>query len=133
MDCVIRSIDDDDHIPLYQRPRGYGGVAIAWKRSISSQVLTIPDGNKIILPIIIKSSPKDICLVNIYLPCRGGGNHEQDYDAALDSLHAILDKFKGSHMVIINGDLNASIFDDRSSRDRKLKAWCSTNCLLPDT
>ena len=122
MDCVSRCIDDNEPISNYQRPRGYGGVAIAWGRRLSHRVKQIPDGNEFILPIIMKSDPKDLCIINVYLPCRG--NHsEGEFDQGLDILSTIVDKFKGTHLIVILGDFNASLIDGRCSRDKKFCRW----------
>ena len=75
MDCFIRSVDDDDPITQHQRPRGYGGVAIAFKRDMSKQCTSIPDGTCAVQPIIIQATPRDLCIINVYLPCRG--NHSE--------------------------------------------------------
>ena len=42
-----------------------------------------------------------------------------EFDAVLDSLQTIIDKYRPSHDIIIVGDFNASLFEDRCSRDRK--------------
>ena len=65
-----------------------------------------------------------ICLINVYLPCRGGSHTEAEYGSALDMLSAVVEKYKVSHHVIILGDFNASLVDDRGSRDNKFTTWC---------
>ena len=130
-DFIIRSIDDGDPITLHQRPRGYGGIAVAYNNNLAKHIQPLPDGNTAIQPIILNSVPRGILsIINVYLPCRG--NHtEMEFDAALDSLQTIIDKYRPSHDIIVVGDFNASLFEDRCSRDRKFSSWCQKNDLLP--
>ena len=76
-DYVIRCVDDIDPIPLYQRPRGFGGTATIWKKELFNkiQIQILPDGSDRVLPIVINCHPVPICLINVYLPCRG--NHSE--------------------------------------------------------
>jgi len=122
-DSICRSVDDKEPIGLHQRPRGFGGVAFAWDRTLSHRLTIIPDGNHFILPILMKDNPQDLCLINVYLPCRG--NHsEAEFGDALDILSTIIDKYKVSHRIMLLGDFNASIIDRRCSRDTKFSKWC---------
>ena len=123
-DCIVRCVDDSDPILQHQRPRGYGGVAIAFRKDLAKFISSIPDGSNSVLPVLIKCTPRPICLINCYLPCRG--NHsEAEFDAELDCLDTIINKYSPSHDVVLCGDLNASLLEDRCSRDRKLLRWCT--------
>ena len=123
LDCTIRCCDDNDPIPLYQRPRGYGGTALIWKRQFSSLVSCPPDGTARILPIVIQNDPRNLCLISVYLPSRG--NHsESEYAACLDELSVLHSKFSAANDVVILGDFNASLIDNRCPRDLKFSAWC---------
>ena len=42
-DCIIRSIDDGDPITLHQRPRGYGGIAVAYNNNLAKHIQPLPD------------------------------------------------------------------------------------------
>ena len=63
-DCIIRSIDDGDPITLHQRPRGYGGIAVAYNNNLAKHIQPLPDGNTAIQPIILNSVPRGICITN---------------------------------------------------------------------
>jgi hypothetical protein len=43
-DCVGKSVDMDNPIPPIQKPRGFGGTCIFWRKDISTAVQTLPDG-----------------------------------------------------------------------------------------
>jgi hypothetical protein len=52
----IKSVDDNNPIPSTQKPRGYGGTAIAWKKEIDHLIdNNIEDGNEHIVCIRIKA------------------------------------------------------------------------------
>ena len=107
---------DDDPITQHQRPRGYGGVAIAFKRDMSKHCTSIPDGTCDVQPIIIQATPRDLCIINVYLPCRG--NHsESEFSSALDAIQVIMEKYNVTHYIILAGNMNASLLENRCSRD----------------
>ena len=132
MDCVIRSIDANNPIPLYQRPRGYGGVAFAWKRRFSQYVKQIPDGNERVLPVLLERYHEKVCFICAYLPCQGSYT-EIEYQDSLDVLASVIQKYKDTHIIIIAADFNASLFDNRGARDRKFVKWCRDNRLEPSS
>ena len=45
-----RSVDDEQPISPYQKPRGYGGVAFLWRKSIDDIVSVLPDGDESDVP-----------------------------------------------------------------------------------
>ena len=66
-----RHVDDFDPISPISRPRGYGGIAVIYKKILSPSITHLPDGDQIIQAIEIITNEISICLVNIYLPARG--------------------------------------------------------------
>ena len=119
MDCFIRSVDDDDPITQHQRP----GVAIAFKRDMSKLCTSIPDGTCAVQPINIQAAPRDLCIINVYLPCRG--NHsESEFSSARDAIQVIMEKCSATHYIILAGDMNASLLENRCGRDKKFSKWC---------
>ena len=109
-------------ITLHQRPRGYGGVAVAVNKNLSKHCVETKDGAVAIL--VISASPTNICIINAYLPCRGS-HSEMEYDQALDTIQVLIEKYGHSHKILLAGDLNASLLEDRCSRDRRLVSWCN--------
>jgi hypothetical protein len=63
----IKSEDDKNPIPSTQKPRGYGGTAIAWKKEINHLIDdNIEEGNERIVCIRIKVKPTPILIVSVY-------------------------------------------------------------------
>ena len=130
MDYTSRSVDEKDPIPLYQRPRGYGGVALAWSKNLSRFAKKIPDGSERILPVLFESEYDKVCVISVYLPCQGSYS-EATYQDSLDILSTVIWKYKNSHTIVILGDFNASLFDQRGSRDSKFSRWCRDHNVVP--
>jgi exonuclease III len=75
----IKSVDDNNPIPSIQKPRGYGGTAIAWKKEIDHLIDdNIEGGNERIVCIRIKAKPKPILIVSVYIPCRGNRSGDEE-------------------------------------------------------
>jgi exonuclease III len=62
------------------------------------------------MAIQIDAKTTSICLINVYLPSRGRKNTIQSYNEALDTLREVMMKYKDTHIVIIGGDMNGSIY-----------------------
>ena len=107
---------------MEQRRRGYGGVALAWNSNLSQYVQPLPDGIHHILPVLFELGNTKLCIVMVYLP--GRGNHsETEFQQHLDILLEIWNKYEASHTMVILGDFNASIFENRHSRDKVFYNW----------
>lgn len=123
--AAAKSVDDDNPITPYQRPRGYGGVAIFWKKSLNHMVKSLHDGGKRIICCELVSPNIKTCIINTYMPCRGRSSDEAAFDETLDELGEIIAKYSCSHTIIIMGDLNASLNrPEPSYRDKKLITFC---------
>jgi exonuclease III len=61
-------------------PRGYGGVAIIWRKDIDHIIRPLEDGSEKIQCVEI-SGNKDIklLLISIYLPAKGSNNHITEF------------------------------------------------------
>ena len=59
-----RHVDDFDPISPISRPRGYGGIAVIYKKTLSPSITHLPDGDQIIQAIEIITNEKLICLVS---------------------------------------------------------------------
>jgi hypothetical protein len=60
-----QSSDDFDPISPISRPRGYGGIAVVYKKTLSPSITQLPDGDHRIQVIEIITNDKSICLVNV--------------------------------------------------------------------
>lgn len=123
-DAYTKSVDDDNPISPFHKPRGFSGVSIMWNKKLKDSVYKIPDGGKRIVCIELQTESKKLCILNAYLPCRGRYS-EQEYAEVLDEIAEIIKKFGNSHIIILAGDLNASLTRDiPNSRDVLLRNFC---------
>ncbi|CAG2207874.1 unnamed protein product [Mytilus edulis] len=95
-------------------PRGYGGVAILWKKNLDKLVTTLPIGNEIIQCIELSGNQK-LLFISIYLPCKSSDNHLNELYECIDQLHEIMEVYKATHQIIIGGDFNENIFKENNS------------------
>jgi hypothetical protein len=112
-DFIAKSVDDEDPLPPHKLPRGYGGVAILWKKSLSESSPQI-DGT--CRTAVLKIGKMTI--INTYLPCRGK-YCLQEFQEEVDQLHELLTKFKNTS-IILAGDLNIDM-QQKDSRATYLK------------
>ncbi|CAC5380835.1 unnamed protein product [Mytilus coruscus] len=102
MDMFIRCSDTYEEISNFNRPRGKGGVAIAWKRFLTPSISEIPSGNNRIIAIELKS-PMKTCIICVYMPTNNSG------DSCLDVISSILSMYSVSHRIVIVGDCNGTL------------------------
>ena len=115
-----RHVDDDDPIPAKQRPRGYGGICILWRKDLSIEKLD--EGSSRIQ--LVKLGESTI-LVNSYLPCRGKYSNEEFKDE-IDQIEEILHKYKDAS-IIIAGDMNVDIYRQHDARAKYFEEFMMTN------
>ena len=116
----IKSVDDNNPIPSIQKPRGYGGTAIAWKKEIDHLIDdNIEEGIERIVCIRIKAKPKPILIVSVYIPCRGNRSGDEEYKECLDILFEITRKYHIDHRIILSGDWNCVLTGNVSPRQKK--------------
>ncbi|CAC5363524.1 unnamed protein product [Mytilus coruscus] len=85
---IEKSVDTDDPLPQIQMPRGYGGVAILWRKELDPFISTLKAGNSRIQCIEIEGDP-NIIIVSLYLPCKGPTNSTQELLECIDQLNEI--------------------------------------------
>ena len=101
-DVMAKSVDDLDPISPIQRPRGYGGMCIMWKKDMP--VTPMPDGSSCTQVVQVGNG---ITIINTYLPCQGKYSNEQFKDE-VDQITEIIKKYQQSH-IILAGDMNVDI------------------------
>ena len=75
--------------------------------------------------VLENESNPPICMVSIYMPCRGNSTKLQ-YEATLDELQEIVLKFNSSHAVFICGDMNSSLSrTPPNDRDTLFREFCN--------
>ncbi|VDI00795.1 Hypothetical predicted protein [Mytilus galloprovincialis] len=123
-----RQIDDNEPLSPISRPRGHGGIAILYRKSMSTMFSQLPDGDNRIQAIEISTTKDPICLINVYLPSRGTDKGHDAYRAALDILKELLLKYQRTHSIIIAGDFNASFHRQyKDTQDELFKNFCKEN------
>ena len=131
----IVSSDEFDPIPAYKRPIGYGGIAVLWSKSLDGQITPVEAYTTRTQAVVIKNSPRDILLINAYMPTRGYTSSSSDYLDTLASIHEVIQKYAVNRDVILMGDMNARIFseDIRYSQDNFFHRFCQECSLtIPD-
>ncbi|KAK3101100.1 hypothetical protein FSP39_000927 [Pinctada imbricata] len=127
-DYFIRCVDLLYPAAKFERGRGYGGTAIIWNKQIQPSIKTLDDGSERILALEINCKPHPLCIINVYMPTAGYSDSTSQYKASLDLLDVIISKYRDTHSVLISGDLNATLLDDRNlSQDKLLKAFVKEN------
>ena len=122
-ECFLKCSDDADPISPLQRPRGKGGTGILWRNTISRNVKVLPGGSDRVCAIRCEYSDHgSICIINVYLPCRGYKDSDDRFLDTLDEVREILIKYAVNSHVILLGDLNASLHREKPiARDAILK------------
>ena len=79
---------------------------------------------------LIEDKHTNLCLINAYMPCRGTHTHDT-YDEITDKIKEITAKYRGSHHIIITGDMNASLSrEPANSKDKKFRNFCKENAII---
>ena len=94
-----KGVDLNDPIQPVQLPRGHGGVAILWNKTLDKFITSLPDGGERIQCIQFKDQhyPKPVLIVSAYFPTRGVNSDDQYMDC-LVQLEEILNKYIDSHL-----------------------------------
>jgi exonuclease III len=115
-DCDGKNVDMDNPISSIQKPRGYGGTCIFWRKYISTAVQALPDGSPRIQAILVRTHDKPITAICVYMPCRGTNSSREEYAETLDELTAMCERY-ASNDIIIAGDFNSEIICEDDSRN----------------
>ena len=97
-------------------PRGYGGVAILWRKELDSYIAPLKVGNERIQ--CIKLSGKQN-IISIYLPCKSSDSHYANFKECVDILHEIFETYENTHQIIIGGDFNENILEGIEAQRKK--------------
>ncbi|MES9884980.1 MAG: reverse transcriptase family protein [Sedimenticola sp.] len=112
---VGKAVDTGDPILPVQMPRGYGGVGVLWKKDIEHLVTVIPEGGNRIQCIEVNGE-EPMLLISVYLPCRGVKDNYDDFCDCLDQVNEIIQKYSETHMILVGGDFNEDLVNEKSSR-----------------
>ena len=113
-----KAVDTGDPILPVQMPRGYGGVAALWRKSIDHLIKAIPDGANRIQCLEVQAKSQ-ILIVSVYMPCKGLRDNSDEFEDCLEQLHEIVQKYKNTHSIILGGDFNEAASGQNSTRRAK--------------
>ena len=84
----------------------------------------LPDGSDRICAILCESGEAgQVCIINVYLPCRGYKDSDDRFLDALDKLREIVIKYPVNAHIVLLGDLYASLHREKPlARDIKLQS-----------
>ncbi len=124
-DVCIASVDEDHPYSPLQPPRGFGGVAVLWKQSltrISKPILKTPS----IAAVELTVDGTTLLAISTYMPCRGYIDSGVQFSRVLDQLEQLLESYV-TMPTIIGGDWNASLSRDPPiARDVQFKRFIET-------
>ena len=123
---------DNNPLPPTQKPRGFGGVSILYRKNMNLKVKRLPVGDNRITAVEVLSSPP-LYVCKVYMPSRNSkGDKEGDsYRICLDQLSEILSTCGKRHAVLFLEDLNASLVTrPGNQQDVPLKQFVEANRLL---
>ena len=115
-------MDDDNPISPVQKPRGFGGVAILWKKQMDNAVTILPDCNTRIQCVSVKTEGKPILLISVYMPTKGKTSTNSEFQECIDQLEEVVSKYEGSQDILIGGDFNEEIHRTLNTERNKICA-----------
>lgn len=137
MDNFTRCSDTNDTLDGLKLPKGKGGVSILWPTAWTNNIKMLDDGNERIIAILISASTK-ICLINAYMPtCTNSSQTE--YRECIDIITDIIEKYQTTHKIILCGDMNGTLLENRSNKHDKIlemyvkESNLTTRAYLPET
>ncbi|CAC5411213.1 unnamed protein product [Mytilus coruscus] len=117
---VGKAVDSSDPIATSHMPRGYGGVAVLWQKSIERFINPLPDGSSRLQCIELVIDKPQI-IISVYLPTKSSNDSYDIFLDCLDQLYEIIQKYGGTHEIIIEGDLNEDLYNPSNNSRRKQK------------
>lgn len=126
-----KAVDSCNPLPPIQMPRGYGGVGILWRKTLDHIVKVIPLGGERIQCVELIVGPKPILVMSVYMPCKGHCENVVEFIDCIEQVHAIVQEFCATHLILIGGDINEDISLVPESRRKTIfKKFLSDNDLM---
>ena len=120
----ISSIDVSDGIVL---GRPYGGVAVMWRKDLTSQVKPISFDDRRIIGLECCFNGIKMLLLGVYLPYNATHNFDE-FVFSLGKIRSIIDEFDSPY-VFVFGDFNADI-ERQTSFGKELDSFCQESDLI---
>ena len=130
---VGKAVDMNDNIQPSHVPRGFGGVAVLWKKECDHIIKNIDDGNERIQGIeLLDNLEKPLLILSVYLPTKGC--HDLDtFKDCVDQLHVIVQKYNQTHDILIGGDINEDLSKNQTDNRSRYLYKFITECHLEFT
>ena len=128
-----KAVDGDNPLPPTQKPRGYGRVAIFYRKSLNATGKKLSVGGTRTVAIEVLTSPP-LCFCSVYMPSknsRGDSMDAEEYLHLLDRLEEIQNTYSSTHVIFILVDINASLCKRKGhNQDALLKEFVQSNALV---
>ena len=128
-DSFARGVDIDNPIAPSSLPRGYGGIAIMWKKSLTPLITKKTNGNNRIICIVLKNC----YIINVYFPSGHDTSSIESHLECADVLDSIIQSIEYDKHIIIAGDWNIDLFKAAYKKDKrrlKIIALIKSNNLI---
>ena len=127
-----KAVDEENPLPPNQKPRGFGGVALLYRKNLDFTIKKLIHGENRMVVIEVQSSPP-ICVCNVYMPSRnskGSSRGDDNYQSCLDQIEEVLNTYNSTHAIICVGDFNASLKERPGNlQDRQFIEFVHRNSL----
>ena len=124
MSFGISSIDVTDSIML---GRPYGGVAVMWRKHLSSTVKPVSFNDDRIIGLECCFGDVKMLFLGVYLPYNANQNFD-DFVFSLGKIRTIIDEFDSPYVCVL-GDFNAEI-EKQTSFGKELLSFCHESGLI---
>ena len=103
-----------------------------WPKQWTQYIKRLDEGNERIIGIEMKGSPNSVFIINVYMPTKET-NSQSNFNKHLDILHDMIARYCQSGTVIVCGDMNGTLIEERNNgHDNSLKdfvkehnlSWC---------
>ena len=133
----IACTDNENPLSQHCLPRGWGGVAVLWKKSLNPFIRPVEVCSQRIVAVQLIKDSTSTLLVNVYMPSGNTPTKKAEYLSVTAQLKSLLDRFSSFHIVLagdFNMDLNkqAYINDPRRIALVKLAEELSLQQIIPN-
>ena len=116
----VRCWDINEKVTNFKARQGKGGVAIMWPKQWTQYIKWLDDGNERVIGIEVKASPNSV-FINVYMPTKEI-NSQSNFHKHLAILHDMIARYRQLGTVIVCGDMNGTLIEDRNNgHDNSLK------------
>ena len=128
MEPYIKTYDTyENSDALLCRQRGKRGIAILWKKELSSHIEKIDISSDRIQMITLN---KQYAIINCYMPCVKDATNLEEYKRCLDLLHFCIEtSIKSGYLPILVGDMNGSVIRNANRHDTCLQEFVRSHNL----